>query len=270
MARVITVYGPKGGIAKTTTVINTAACFAREGYDTLIVDTDPQANATEGICIEEIDKTIKDLLQKEVLYLIKKGEPPWNLYDSATYNTTEPRLKIIPACPALAAIEDEMSTRASWEQILKKALSPLQDKYDFIFIDTKPSIGRLPFNALCAANEIIVPAYGNYSISAVEQMIETVYQLRQELDTDIQISGILTTQYNRSMSMPRTVREKLIETYGDAVFNTIIYQDSRLASCAKDHVSIFNYNSSLDGKTSAGETSYKTFAMELLKSWGMV
>ena len=265
MGKVITVYAPKGGVAKTTTVLGVASCLARLGYRVLIVDTDPQANATAGICDKTIDKTIKDLLQKNVIDSIKKGKPPMDLYDEVIYDTTEPHLKIMASCLALSVTEEEISTRMSRERVLKKALEPIKNDYDFTLVDTKPSIGWLPFNALCAAEEAIVPAYDPYSVSAVQQMIETVLQLKQELDADVKISGILSTRYNRSTTLSKAVRDELIKQYGTGVFRTIIYQDIKLSKCAIQHQSIFSYD-----PNSSGAKSYKAFTKELLTGWGMI
>lgn len=269
MGKVITVYAPKGGVAKTTTVLGVASCLARLGYEVLIVDTDPQANATAGICDKdpdkEIDKTIKDLLQKDVIKLIKSGKPPMGLYDEVIYDSTDPHLQIMTSCPALSVTEEDISARWSRSNELKWALSPIKDDYDFILIDTKPSIGWLPFNALCAAEEAIVPAYDPYSVSAVQQMIETVLQLKQELDADVKISGILSTRYNRSTTLSKAVRDELIKQYGTGVFRTIIYQDINLSKCAIQHQSIFKYD-----PNSSGAKSYKAFTKELLTGWGMI
>lgn len=265
MGKVITVYAPKGGVAKTTTILGVASHLARLGYKVLIVDTDPQANATAGICDKPIDKTIKDLLQKNVIDSIKKGKPPMELYDEVIYDTTEPHLQIMASCLALSVTEEEISTRMSRERVLKKALEPIKNDYDFTLIDTKPSIGWLPFNALCAAEEAIVPAYDPYSVSAVQQMIETVIQLKQELDADVKISGILSTRYNRSTTLSKAVRDELIKQYGTGVFRTIIYQDIKLSKCAIQHQSIFSYD-----PNSSGAKSYKAFTKELLTGWGMI
>ena len=265
MGKVITVYAPKGGVAKTTTVLGVASYLARLGYRVLIVDTDPQANATKGICDKKIDKTIRDLLQKDVIDSIKKGKPPMELYNEVIYDTTEPHLHVMASCLALSVTEEDISARWSRSRELKWALSPIKDRYDFILIDTKPSVGWLPFNALCAAEEAIVPAYDPYSVSAVKQMIETVIQLKQELEADVKISGILSTRYNRSTTLSKGVRNELINQYGDGVFKSIIYQDIKLSRCAIKHKSIFEYD-----PKSSGATSYRAFTNELLKGWGMV
>ncbi len=253
MAKIVTINNVKGGVAKTTTATNLAAGLARKGKRVLLIDSDPQANASSNLYPElKADRTIKDLFQGTS---IKEIISP----------SVEAGLDIIPSCLAFSTIELELAAQLARETILKRALKPIQDDYDVIFIDTQPSVGVIPINALCAANEVIIPVHEAYALDAMSQMVSIILQIKQALNPDLVIGGILLTMYDTRTTLAKEVRDRLLDKFGTIVFETTIPRNIRLAECPTHKKSIFEYS-----PESAGAAAYQALTEEVIRRWGMV
>ena len=219
----------------------------------LIIDTDPQSNATKNLYSgQKADITIKDLFHGMDI-------------SKVIHESVEAGLDIIPSCKSFSVVEQELSTRLAGEKVLYKALKPIEQNYDVIIIDTQPSIGLIPINALYASDEVIIPVYENYAVDAMNQMVGTVYQVRQELEKEIIIGGILLTMYDPRTNLAKEVLKNLKTKYGSVVFDTMIHRDVNLAKCPEHNQSIFEY-----APDSAGAKAYEALTDELLVRWGMV
>ena len=205
MVKIVTINNVKGGVAKTTTTTNLAAGLVRKGKRVLLIDSDPQANASSNLCSCQPDKTIKDLF---------KGTP----IQEVIYPSAEPGLDIIPSCLAVSTIELELASTLARETVLKRALIPIENDYDIILIDTQPSVGVIPINTLCAADEVIIPVHEAYALDALNQMVSVILQIRQALNSDLKIGGILLTMYDPRTNLAKEVKEVLLEKFGAIVF----------------------------------------------------
>ena len=253
MAKIVAINNVKGGVAKTTTATNLAAGLARKGKIVLLIDSDPQANASSNLYPElKAGRTIKDLFQ---------GIPITEVISPSV----EAGLDIIPSCLAFSTIELELAAQLARETILKRALKPIRDDYDVILIDTQPSVGVIPINALCAANEVIIPVYEAYALDAMSQMLSIILQVKQALNPDLVIGGILLTMYDTRTTLAKEVRDRLLSKFGTIVFETTIPRNIRLAECPTHKKSIFEY-----APESAGAAAYQALTEEVMKRWGMV
>lgn len=252
MVKIITDINAKGGVGKTTTSMCVAACLARMGYRGLLIDTDQSANATDAMCDQKIEKTIKDLFQ---------GTP----VKEVIYPSVEPGLDIIPSCPALSTIETELNTEYAREIILKTALEPVKNDYDIIIIDTRPSFGVIPINALCAADEVIIPISGAFSVDALAQMVNIMMLIKnRRLNPNLVLGGILLTMYDPRTNMAKEIRQVIGEQFKSVLFETTIPRNIDLEYCTRKKQSIFQYNNE-----STGAQAYEALTNELLTMWGM-
>ncbi len=252
MMKIVTINNVKGGVGKTTTATNLSAGLARKGLHVLYVDADPQANGTTNLVSQSIDKTIKDLFQ---------GVPA----EEIIVPSVEPNLAIIPSCLSFSTVEMELISEYAREAVLKNALEPIKNNYDVIIIDTQPSVGIIPINALCAADEVIIPVYEAYALDAMVQMFNVLRQIKQKrLNPTLSVGGILLTMYDPRTNLAKDVREKLIEKFGPYVYNTTIPRNVKLAECPSHNQSIYEYD-----PDSAGAKAYEAFTEEVMKRWGM-
>lgn len=252
MIETITVNNGKGGVAKTTTATNLAAGLARKEKRVLLIDTDPQANASSNLCSCQPDKTIKDLFQ---------GTP----IQEVIYPSVERGLDIIPSCLAFSTIELELASKLARETVLKRALIPIENDYDIVLIDTQPSVGIIPINALCAANKVIIPVHEAYALDALYQMSSVILQIQQALNADLTIGGILLTRYDPQTNLANEIKAKLLDKFGALVFETTIPKNIKLAECPTHNQSIFEY-----APKSTGALAYEALTEEVMKRWGMV
>lgn len=252
MTKIVTINNVKGGVAKTTTATNLAAGLARRNKRVLLIDSDPQANATSNLCTKQPEKTIKDLFQGALI-------------SEVIYPTVEQKLDIIPACLSFSTVELELASKIARESILQRSLKPVLNDYDVILIDTQPSVGVIPINALCAAQEVIVPVHEAYALDAMNQMVSIISQVRQALNPNLTICGILLTMYDPRTNLAKEVREQLISNFGNAVFETTIPRNVKLAESPSHQQSIFEY-----APESTGAAAYEAFTEEIMKRWGMI
>lgn len=259
MGIIVSFINAKGGVGKTTSATSVAAALAREGKKVLLIDTDQSANATKAMCTETIEKNITDLLHRS------RDELPWN--DDVIYPSIEENLDIIPSCSEVSVVELELVSEWGREMMLKNALDSIKDRYDVIIIDTKPSLGVITNNVLCASDEIIIPVYESFSVDAMMDMFDilTVIQKRK-LNPNLRIRGLLLTMYDQKTNMAKDIRHDLVNSsFGSFVFNTTIPRNIDLAYCAKKRKSIFQYN-----PDSRGAQAYAALTNELMNKWGMV
>ena len=246
-AKVIAFTNQKGGVAKTTTTLNLAAAFVERGHRVLCVDLDPQGNLTmsQGIDPDSLDASMYDVLvhQLSIREVIRKRE-------------------VDVACSSidLAGAEIAMSTMIGRERSLTKALKVVSDDYDWVFIDTPPSLGLLTVNALTAADQVIVPVQCEYlSMRGLLQLQNTLSMIRENLNPDVQIAGILPTMVDTRTLHAREALEILEENFGDRVFGARIRKTIRFAEAPVKGMSVLKYDP--DGKAAY---AYRQLAEEVL------
>lgn len=248
-AKVIAFANQKGGVAKTTTTLNLAAAFAESGHRVLCVDMDPQGNLTmsQGIDPDTLEKSMYDVLvqRSPIREVIRRRE-----------------VDIACASIDLAGAEIAMSTQLGRERSLQKALRPILEDYDFICIDTPPSLGLLTINALVAANKVVVPVQCEYlSMRGLIQLQNTLSMIREELNPEIEIEGILPTLVDSRTVHAKEAIELLEENFGDRVFASRIRKTVRFAEAPVKGMSVLKYDP--DGKAAH---AYRQLAEEVLSN----
>jgi len=217
---IICIANQKGGVGKTTTAINLAACLAAYEYRTLIVDIDPQANATSGLGYD------KDAID-ESMYGVLLDEIP---IDSVLKTTQIPYLFLVPSSLSLVGAEVELVPSAARESRLRNALAPIREKYDFIFVDCPPSLGLLTINGLVAADSVLIPIQCEYySLEGLGKLINTIRLVQKSFNTGLEIEGVLLTMYDTRLNLSKQVVEEARKYFKERVYGTIIHRNVRLA-----------------------------------------
>lgn len=252
MGRVIAVANQKGGVGKTTTAVNLSACLAEAGKKTLIIDIDPQGNTTQGL---GIDKTSLTQTTYDILLQTK------NIYD-VIGEDVYPNLDLLPANIDLAGAEIELIQVADNSYILKKAVAEIKESYDFILIDCPPSLSLLTINALTAADTVLVPLQCEfYALEGLSQLMYTIDLIRERLNPDLSIEGIVFTMYdartNLSLEVVEEVRRELNNTN---IYKTIIPRNVRLSEAPSYGEPIAKYD-----PNSKGAMAYKELAQEVIQ-----
>ncbi|MBP3809866.1 MAG: AAA family ATPase [Saccharofermentans sp.] len=251
MAYILTLANQKGGVGKTTTAVNLAAFLGKKKKKVLVIDLDPQGNATSGLGIDksELDSTIYDVLVNE--------EP---MADSI-WESSAANVSICPTNINLAGAEIELVNVMSREQVLKSALAPVKDDYDYIIIDCPPSLSILTINALTASDGIIIPIQGEYyALEGLTQLVDTINIVKKKLNKNLSILGVVLTMFDRRTQLTRQVEEEVSNYFGDKVFNTHIPRNVRLAEAPSHGVAILDYD-----KNSKGSKAYESLAAEVIK-----
>ncbi|OGL34458.1 hypothetical protein A3F65_00455 [Candidatus Saccharibacteria bacterium RIFCSPHIGHO2_12_FULL_47_16b] len=247
MKRIIAVLNQKGGVGKTTTAVNLAAYLAKAGHSVLVVDSDPQANATSGL---GFDKSSLNLTLYDVLF---SKAPKHKVIQKHKIDG----LELLPANRHLAGAEVELVDHPRREFLLKELLSDLN--YDFIIIDSPPSLGLLTVNSLAAATDVIIPVQAEYyALEGLGQLLSVYQQVRQAINPDLNLLGVITTLYDSRNSLSEQVRLELAKHFGDKLFTTVVPRSVRLAEAPSFGKTIDEHD-----PLSKGAEAYKSLANEL-------
>ena len=252
MGRVIAIANQKGGVGKTTTSINLSAALAEKGKKVLVVDTDPQGNTTSGFGIEknELDDTIYELLLGEC-----------SVQDCIIKDVV-PGVSIIPANVNLAAVEVELINIDKREFILKKEIDWVRDDYDYIMIDCPPSLSMLTVNAMTTADTVLVPIQCEYyALEGLSQLIHTVNLVKERLNPDLDMEGVVFTMYDSRTNLSMQVVENVKSVLQQKIFDTLIPRNVRLAEAPSYGMPICKYD-----PKSAGAEAYASLADEVIKN----
>jgi len=256
MSKIIALANQKGGVGKTTSSINLAASLAVLEYRTLLVDADPQANATSGIGFDPRN------IQNSIYECIINDIDP----HVAISKTDTPNLDLLPAHIDLVGAEIEMINLENREYKMKAVLDSIRDEYDFIIIDCSPSLGLITINALTAADSVIVPVQCEYfALEGLGKLLNTIKIVQNRLNTTLEIEGILLTMYDVRLRLSNQVVEEVRTHFEDMVFETIIQRNTRLSEAPSFGLSVIMHDA-----TCKGAINYLNLAREIIRKNGMV
>ena len=252
MGRVIAIANQKGGVGKTTTSINLSACLAEKGKKVLVIDTDPQGNTTSGLGIDknDLDNTVYELILGEC-----------SIYDCIVKDAI-PNVSVLPSNVNLAAAEIELIGVDKKEFILKNEVDFVKDDYDFIIIDCPPSLNLLTINAMTTADSVLVPIQCEfYAPEGLSQLIHTVNLIKERLNPDLEMEGVVFTMYDSRTNLSMQVVENVKENLNQHIYNTMIPRNVRLAEAPSYGMPIIEYD-----PKSAGAEHYMMLADEVIEN----
>ncbi|HEY7769571.1 MAG TPA: AAA family ATPase [Longimicrobium sp.] len=255
VSRIIAIANQKGGVGKTTTAINLGACLAVAEKKTLVIDMDPQGNATSGLGIdkEEVQRSIYDVLIEGM-----KAD------EAIIGNVHFPYLDVLPATRDLVGAEVELVNRTGRENILRNAIATLRDRYDYVLIDCPPSLGLLTLNILAASDSVLIPIQCEfYALEGLSQLLNTVTIVQKSLNPGLQIEGVLLTMFDSRLNLSRQVADEAKEYFGPKVYRTTIPRNVRIAEAPSFGKPIVLYD-----VISVGAKSYLALAKEVIARKG--
>lgn len=254
MSRIIAVANQKGGVGKTTTAINLAACLSNIGYRTLLIDVDPQGNSTSGVGINKrkLNRSVYDILINDISV------------NDVIISTNYKNLDICPSNIDLAGAEIELIETKEREYTLKKALENLsEDKYNFIVIDCPPSLGLLTINALTCANSVLIPIQCEYyALEGLSQLTNTIKRVKNKLNEDLEIEGVLLTMYDARTNLSIQVVEEVKKYFKKKIYKTIIPRNVKLSEAPSFGEPIIEYD-----PKSKGANCYNELAKEVIENY---
>ncbi|WP_405398073.1 ParA family protein [Maribacter sp. Asnod2-G09] len=251
MGKIIAIANQKGGVGKTTTTVNLAASLGVLEKKVLLIDADPQANATSGLGIDVDGVELGSYQLMEHTKTARETIIP----------TTSPNVDLIPAHIDLVAIEIELVDKDEREYMMKKAITDLKNDYDYILIDCAPSLGLLTLNALTAADSVIIPIQCEYfALEGLGKLLNTIKSVQKLHNADLDIEGMLLTMYDSRLRLSNQVVDEVRKHFGDMVFETVIQRNVRLSEAPSYGESIIKYDAA-----SKGATNYLNMANEIVK-----
>ncbi len=255
MGKIISIANQKGGVGKTTTAINLAASLAVLEFKTLLVDADPQANATSGVGFDP--KNVKASIYE---CIINEAEPKDIILETST-----PNLFLLPAHIDLVGAEIEIINMPNREQMMRAALHKIKDDYDFIIIDCSPSLGLVTINSLTASDSVIIPVQCEYfALEGLGKLLNTIKIVQSRLNQDLEIEGILLTMYDIRLRLSNQVVEEVKTHFQQMVFDTIIQRNTKLGEAPSFGETIIMHDA-----TSKGAINYLNLAREVIQKNGL-
>ena len=250
MGKVISVANQKGGVGKTTTAVNLSTLLAKRGKKVLLIDTDPQGNATSGLGVtKEVELSVYDILVGETTF------------EETVQETAIKNLKVCPSNISLAGAEVELVSMMSRERRLKEKLDAVKEQYDFIIIDCPPSLGLVTLNAFTASDSVLIPVQCEYfALEGLGQLLNTVNLVKKHLNKNLEIEGALLTMYDMRTNLSNQVVKEVKKYFEDKVYKTVIPRNVRLSEAPSYGMPISVYD-----PKSKGAKAYEKFAKELLK-----
>lgn len=251
MGKIIAIANQKGGVGKTTTTINLAASLSVLDKKVLIVDADPQANASSGLNIDVSN------LKTTIYECLVNAEPA----DKAIMHTEMDKLDILPSHIDLVGAEVEMIKMENREHLLKKLLEPVKNNYDYILIDCSPSLGLITINCLTASDSVIIPVQAEYyALEGISKLLNTIKIIKSRLNPDLDIEGFLLTMFDSRLKLANQVYSEVKQYFGDMVFNTVIQRNIKLSESPSHGVPVILYDAD-----SRGSQNHIKLAQEIIQ-----
>lgn len=248
MAQTIAIANHKGGVGKTTAALNIAAGVAARGFSVLLIDMDAQANLTDTLHMTDVRPNIYDALRGDAMKPVRISD----------------RLHAVPSTLDLAAAEAELTAAIGRERLLSAALQPLSGAYDFIIIDTAPTLGLLTINALTAADAVIIPMQAEYyAIKGIKGLTDIIANVQRVINKGLHIGGVIVSQYDSRTTLHRQMRDAIAAQFGAAVFDTPVRKGIAIAEAQANGMDVFTY-----APDSAGAQDYGKVVEEFLQRFG--
>jgi chromosome partitioning protein len=249
--RVIAIINQKGGVGKSTTAVNLASCLGEQGKKVLLIDLDPQGNATSGFGIE------KDDLEYDIYDALLQDYP----IDKLVMETIEKKVFVIPATIQLAGAEIELVSAMAREGILKSVIANIKDNFDYVFIDCPPSLGLLTINALVASDSLLIPIQCEfYALEGVTKLLESMRMVKTRLNPELEVFGVVLTMYDRRTTLSKQVVDEVQRYFDKKVFKTVIPRNVKLSEAPSHGLPINHY-----ARLSSGSQAYLKLAREVVR-----